>query len=98
MAKVFVEGDPDAFDLIAAALHSAGLSSIDVELVARPREITQLPAAPGNWAAFADLAADLPYADWRDEVLSLVGGEEPATLRSALTLCESVVTDLRRAG
>ncbi|MDQ1504244.1 MAG: hypothetical protein QOD57_1971, partial [Actinomycetota bacterium] len=40
----------------------------------------------------------LPYADWRDEVLSLVGGEDPAALRSALSLCESVVTNLRRAG
>jgi hypothetical protein len=98
MAKVFVEGDPEAFDLISAALRSAGLSTADVELVARPREVTQFPAAPGNWAAFADLGADLTYTEWREEVLSLVDTEEPATLRSALSLCESVVTDLRRAG
>jgi hypothetical protein len=98
MAKVFVEGDPEAFDLIAAALHSAGLSSHDVELVARPREITRFPAAPGNWAALADLAPDLTYTEWREEVLSLVDAEEPAALRSALSLCETVVTDLRRVG
>jgi hypothetical protein len=98
MAKVFVEGDLESFDLIAAALRSAGLSTVDLELIPRPREVTQLPATPGNWAAFADLAADLSYADWRDEVLSLVDAEEPAALRSALSLCETVVTDLRRAG
>ena len=98
MAKVFVEGDPEALDKIAAALQSAGLSSADVELVARPREITRFPAAPRNWAAFADLAADLTYTEWREEVLSLVDAEEPAALRSALSLCETVVTDLRRAG
>ena len=43
-------------------------------------------------SAFADLAPDLSYADWRHEVLSLVGTHEPATLRSALSLCESVTT------
>jgi len=98
MAKVFVEGDHEALNLIAAALRSAGLTTVDVEFVARSREVTPLPSPPGNWATFADLAADLPYADWRDEVLSLVDAEEPAALRSALALCESVVTDLRRAG
>ncbi|HEV7862396.1 MAG TPA: hypothetical protein VGR20_06835 [Acidimicrobiia bacterium] len=98
MAKVFVEGDPEAFGMIAAALDSAGLSSVDVELVARPRSVTHFPASPGNWAAFADLAPELSYTEWREEVLSLVGAEEPATLRSALSLCESVVTGLRRAG
>ena len=98
MARVFVEGDPEAFDQIAAALHSAGLSSLDVELVARPPQITRLPAAPGNWATFADLAVDLTYTEWREEVLSLVDAEEPAALRSALSLCETVVTDLRRVG
>ena len=98
MAKMFVEGDHEAFDLIAAALASAGLSTVDLELVPRPRQVTQWPATPGNWAAFADLGADLSYADWRDEVLSLVDAEEPAALRSALSLCETVVTDLRRAG
>ncbi|HTC82310.1 MAG TPA: hypothetical protein VK848_12320 [Acidimicrobiia bacterium] len=98
MAKVFVEGDHEALDQIAAALHAAGLSTVDVELVSRPREVTQLPATPGNWAAYADLGADLSYSDWRDEVLSLVDAEEPGTLRSALALCETVVTDFRRAG
>jgi hypothetical protein len=98
MAKVFVEGDHEAFDLIAAALRSAGLSTVDVELMPRPREVAPFPAAPGNWAALADLASDLSYADWRDEVLSLVDTEEPGTLRSARSLCETVVTDLRRAG
>ena len=97
MAKMFVEGDHEAFDLIAAALASAGLSTVDLELVPR-REVTRWPATPGNWAAFADLGADLSYADWRDEVFSLVDAEEPAALRSALSLCETVVTDLRRAG
>jgi hypothetical protein len=98
MAKVFVEGDLDALDQIQTALRTAGLESVDVELVARSRPVTPLPPAPGNWAAFADMAADLPYADWRDEVLSLVDGEDPAALRTALSLCESVVTNLRRAG
>src|SRR5258708_558159 len=98
MAKVFVEGDHEAIDQISAALASAGLSTVDLELMPRPRQVTQWPATPGNWAAFADLAADLSYADWRDEVLSLVDAEEPATPRSALSLCETVVTDLRRVG
>ncbi len=97
MAKVFVDGDRDTLDQIQAALRSAGLASVDVELVARPAEVTALPPTPGNWAAFADMATDLPYTDWRDEVLSLVD-TDPATLRTALSLCESVVTNLRRAG
>jgi hypothetical protein len=102
MAKVFVEGDLDALDQIQTALRAAGLESVDIELVARPRPVSRFPAAPGNWAAFADMAADLPYAEWRDEVMGLVDGEDPATLRTALSLCESVgesmVTNLRRAG
>ena len=97
MGKVFIEGDHEALDRIAAALRSAGLSTDEIQFVARSREVTELPANPGNWAAFADLAPDLSYADWRDEVLSLVGTGEPAALRSARSLCESV-SDLRRAG
>ena len=92
MAKVFVEGDHEALDQIAAALRSAGLSTADVQFVVRPREVTDLPATPGNWAAFADLAPELSYADWRDEVLSLVHAEEPAALRAALSLCGTVTT------
>jgi hypothetical protein len=98
MAKVFVEGDIDTLDQIQAALRSAGLASVDVELVDRPRAVAVMPPTPGNWAAFAELGTDLAYADWRDEVLSLVDGEDPATLRTALSLCEGVVTSLRRAG
>jgi hypothetical protein len=98
MPKVFVDGDLVALDQIQTALRSAGLESVDVELVARSRPVTPLPSVPCNWAAFADMGADLPYADWRDEVLSLVDGDDPATLRTALSLCESVVTNLRRAG
>jgi hypothetical protein len=98
MAKVFVEGDLDALDQIQTALRSAGLESVDVEFVARSRAVTQFPTTPSNWAAFADMAADLPYAEWRDEVLSLVDSEDPAALRTALSLCGSVVTNLRRAG
>jgi hypothetical protein len=93
MAKVFVEGDREALERIAAALRSAGLSTVDVQCaVVRAREVTALPAMVGNWAAFADLAPELSYADWRDEVLSLIGGAEPAILRSALSLCNSVTT------
>ena len=98
MAKVFVDGDPETLDRIVAALRAAGLSAVDVELAARPPEVAPFPAVPGNWAAFASLVPDLSYAEWREELLSLVDAEEPAALRSALTLCESVVTDLRRAG
>lgn len=98
MAKVFVDGDLEVLDRIAAALRAAGLSSVGIELMERPREVTRFPAAPGNWAAFADLATDLTYAEWREEVLSLVDAEEPATLRSAMALCEPIATDLRRAG
>ena len=98
MAKVFVEGDLDVLDQIQTALRSAGLESVDVELVARSRAVTRFPTAPRNWAAFADMAADLPYTEWRDEVLSLADGDDPAALRTALSLCESVVTNLRRAG
>ena len=35
MAKVFVEGDLEALDQIAAALRSAGLSTIDIQFVVR---------------------------------------------------------------
>jgi hypothetical protein len=96
MAKVYVEGDHEALDQIAAVLRSAGLSTVDIEFVARSREVTELPVTPANWAAFADLAPDLSYADWRDEVFSLVDASEPDTLRAARSLCETV--DLRRAG
>ena len=92
MAKVFVEGDHEALERIAAALCSAGLSTVDIQFAARAREVTDFPATPGNWAAFADLAPELCYADWRDEVLSLVGADVPAVLRAALSLCETVTT------
>jgi len=97
MAKVFVEGDHEALDRIAAALRSAGLTTIDVQFAVRGRGVTPLPAPPGNlaqgnWAAFADLAPELSYADWRDEILSLIGAGEPAVLRSARSLCETVTT------
>jgi len=98
MARVFVEGDHEAFDRITTALRSAGLSAVDVEFVARSREVTRLPAQSSNWAALADLGADLSYTDWRDEVLSRVDAVPPASLRSASGLCETVVADLRRAG
>ena len=91
MAKVFIEGDHEACELIGAVLRSAGLSTVDVEFVARVREVAPFPAAPGNWAAFADLSPDLGYADWRDEVLSLVHTPVAGPVRP-------VVTDLRRAG
>ena len=95
MAKVFVEGDYEALAQIAAVLRSAGLPTVDIEFGARVGEVTQLPATPANWKAFADLAPDLCYADWRVEVLSLVDSEEPGALRTARTVCETV--DLRRA-
>ena len=99
MAKVFVDGDPETLDRIAAALQAAGLSLVDVEPIARLREVRPLPAAvPGNWSALAELGADLPYVEWREEVLGLVDAGEPATLRTALSLCEPVPNDLRRAG
>ena len=91
MAKVFVEGDHEALDHIRAALRSAGLSSVDVELVARPPELRRLPPSPGNWAAYADLGSDLTYTAWRDEVLSLVPAEHTAPPASA-------PPRLRRAG
>jgi hypothetical protein len=99
MAKVYVEGDHEALDEITAVLRSAGRSTIDIdiEFVVGSREVTELPATPGNWATFADLAPDLSYSDWREEVLSLVDVEEPVALRAAPTLCETV-TDLRLAG
>ena len=31
-----------------------------------------------DWMAFADVAPELGYADWRDEVLSMVRAPEPA--------------------
>jgi hypothetical protein len=71
MAKVFVDGDLEVLGRISAALEAAGLSSVGIEPVERPREITRFPSAPGNWAAFADLATDLTYAEWREELLSL---------------------------
>lgn len=98
MAKVFVEGDHEALDHIRAALRSAGLATVDVELVARPPELRRLPASPGNWAAFADLGADLSYTAWRDEVLSFVPPDQPGPLRSAPARTGTAPADLRRAG
>jgi hypothetical protein len=98
MAKVFFDGDSETLDQIAAALRAAGLSAVDVELTGRPREVAPFPAVPGNWATLADLGTDLTYAEWRKEVLSLVDAGEPAILQRALSLCEPVDTDLRRAG
>jgi len=98
MAKVYVDGDSETLDRIAAALRAAGLSAVHVELADRRRDVAPFPAVPGNWAGLADLGTDLTYAEWREEVLSLVDAEEPATLRTALSLCEPVVSDLRRAG
>lgn len=98
MPKVFVEGDYEALDRITAALRSAGLSTVDVELATRPPEVRRLPPVPGNWAAYADLGADLSYADWRDEVLSRVPAEQPGTPRPAPGRSEGMPADLRRAG
>jgi hypothetical protein len=98
MAKMFVDGDSETLDRITAALRAAGLSVVDVEPMARLRGVAPFPAAHVNWSALADLGADLPYAEWREEVLSLVDAEEPATLRNALWLCDPVPPALRRAG
>jgi len=98
MAKVFVEGDHEALDHIRAALRSAGLSTVDVELLARTPELRRLPAAPGNWAAYADLGAGLTYTAWRDEVLSFFPPEQPGPLRSAPAHNPAAPSDLRRAG
>jgi hypothetical protein len=98
MAKVFVEGDHETLERITAALRSAGLWAHDVELMARPPEVRRLPAAPGNWAAWADLGADLTYTDWRDEVLSLVTADPPGPPRPASTWSGTALVDLLRAG
>lgn len=98
MAKVFVEGDHETLDHIRAALRSAGLSTVDVELLARTPELRRLPAAPGHWAAYADLGADLTYADWRHEVLSFFPPDQPAPFRSAPARNPAAPPDLRRAG
>jgi hypothetical protein len=97
MAKVFVDGDSETLDRITAALQAAGLSVVEVEPMVRLRERAPFPAGP-DWSALADLGTDLPYAEWREEVLSLVDAEEPATLGTALSLCQPLPTDLRRAG
>jgi hypothetical protein len=52
---------------------------------------------PGSWAALADFAPDLSYADWRDEVLSLLDAGGPAPRRPPAAQSESVVTRLRPA-
>lgn len=69
--RVFVEGDPTAAEVIAAALRSAGLATVEVEFVPRQRDVAPFPVAPGTWAALADVAPELTYADWRHEMLSL---------------------------
>ena len=91
MAKVLIEGDPGALEQIQAVLQSAGLAAIDVEWVSRGATVAVMPSAPAHWAAFADHEPGLGYADWRDEVLSLVGSADPAPALGA-------VTQLRRAG
>lgn len=69
--RVWVDGDPTVAEVIAAALRCAGLPTIDVEFAPRRRDVTPFPVAPGSWAALADVAPALAYADWRHEMLSL---------------------------
>jgi hypothetical protein len=95
---VYVEGDHEVLDRITAALRSAGLSVDEVQLVARRPEVRRLPAATANWAAYADLGAELSYADWRDEVLSLVATEPPARVRPAPGWSEISPAALRPTG
>jgi hypothetical protein len=100
MPKVFVEGDSDTCELIAAAMRAAGLLSIDVEMLSRPGGVTPLPAPSGRWAALADLADDLSYADWRTEMLGLVDAVDRVAPRPVPAHHETVrpFIDLRRAG
>ena len=43
-----------------------------------------------DWMAFADVAPELDYADWRDEVLSMVGAPEPAA--PVCCICQRLLT------
>jgi hypothetical protein len=97
MARVFVEGDHEALDRITAALRAAGLS-IDIELMARPPEVRRLPSSPRSWTTYADLGADLSYADWRDDVLSRLTPDQPATSRPAPARPGALPGELRPTG
>ena len=47
---------------------------------------------PADWAALADFASDLSYADWRNEILSFLLYADDPPRRP-----QSVVTELRPA-
>ncbi|HVW32169.1 MAG TPA: hypothetical protein VHL53_06485 [Acidimicrobiia bacterium] len=89
MAKVMIEGDPGALEQIQAVLRSAGLGPVEVEWISPAASVAVIPPAPAHWAALAGHAPGLAYADWRDEILSLVDAPPPA---------RGLVTALRRAG
>ena len=51
----------------------------------------------GSWAALADFATDLGYADWRDEVLSTLDTYGPGAFGSAVVGPQLLYTALREA-
>ena len=48
MAKVFVDSDSETLDRITAALQAAGLSAVDVEPMARLREVARSRLCPST--------------------------------------------------
>jgi hypothetical protein len=45
-----------------------------------------------DWTGLADLAPDLPYADWRDEVLSMTSTPGPAVPAPVVCICQRLTT------
>lgn len=96
MARVRVEGDWSTFELIAAALRSAGLPGVEIEYTFQRAEVVPLSAAPRTMVELAGVSPELAYVDWRNEMLALVD----ADMCEAQTVSEGVAADvtvLRRA-
>lgn len=94
MAKLLVEGDLRALEVITAALRSAGLATIEVELVPRRWDVSPFP---GSWPLLADVGPELAHADWRNEVLSLIEASDSGSIGPTSARPEPIATDLRPA-
>lgn len=97
MAKLLVEGDSTALEVITAALRSAGLAAIEVELAPRRWDVSPFPSVPGSWPLLAEVSPELAHADWRNEVLSLIDAADSGSMRPTSARPEPVVTTLRPA-
>jgi hypothetical protein len=95
MTKVVVDGDRPVFELVTAAVRSAGLSTVEVMFAPRRPDLCRFPAVAGRWADLADVEPELGHADWRTEVLCMIDATGSGSVRPGRP--EHIVTALRPA-